>query len=220
MIRAVLLVLCASSVVSAQESARDAYEQGREAFEARRYDDALANFERAYELERRPELLFNIGSALDRLGRAEEAVIRYEAFLAAMPDAENRPYVESRLTILRSQLDPETVDDDQPGTPVAGILLTAVGGAAAITAAAVGGRALRVRNDLDERCPEARCTADDRADADTMHRLALTTDIMLGVAAAAVLTGVILLVTRPRSEVRAGAACDGNGCFGSVEARF
>lgn len=99
------LVLLATPAM-AQEStadhdARVAFESGHLAFAEGRYDDALVDFTRAYDLSRRAELLYNIGLAADRLRRDEEAIAAFEAYLAALPEAENRAEVQRRLRALR-----------------------------------------------------------------------------------------------------------------------
>jgi len=105
------LVLGLASTAVAQEStaldeeARALYQAGRVAFDDGRFDDALEYFERAHELSGRPQLLFNIGSAADRLRRNAMALENFEAYLEALPDAENRRSVEARIQLLQEALD-------------------------------------------------------------------------------------------------------------------
>jgi tetratricopeptide (TPR) repeat protein len=88
------------------EEARNLFQAGRVAFSDGRYDDALSYFEKAYELSGRPELLYNVGTAADRLRRTEEAVAAFEKFLAEVPeDAANRKEVESRVGLLKQELE-------------------------------------------------------------------------------------------------------------------
>jgi tetratricopeptide (TPR) repeat protein len=54
---------------SHDEEARALFQAGRRAFADARYEDALDRFRSAYELSHRPELLYNIGHAADRLRR-------------------------------------------------------------------------------------------------------------------------------------------------------
>jgi tetratricopeptide (TPR) repeat protein len=69
-----------------------------------RFEDALHDFRRAYELSGRAELLFNIGSAAERLRLDAEALEAYEAYLEQVPDAENSSFVKSRVDLLRRQI--------------------------------------------------------------------------------------------------------------------
>ncbi|MDQ3031874.1 MAG: hypothetical protein M3Y87_05605, partial [Myxococcota bacterium] len=86
------------------EEARQLFLAGEAAYDAGRYEAALDYFSRAYALTGRPALLFNIGSVTERLRRDDEALRSYEAYLQAMPDAPNRPFVESRISFLREQV--------------------------------------------------------------------------------------------------------------------
>lgn len=85
--------------------AKEAYETGKVAFDAGKFNVALDAFQEAYDLERRSQLLFNIASAYDRLDQAAKAVDHYEAYLEANPDAANAPYVASRLRLLRPKVE-------------------------------------------------------------------------------------------------------------------
>jgi tetratricopeptide (TPR) repeat protein len=82
--------------------ARDLFTAGTSAFAVGRYRDALDLFERAYALSERSILLFNIGSAADRSRNDARALEAYEAYLVAHPEAENRAFVEERITTIRT----------------------------------------------------------------------------------------------------------------------
>lgn len=99
--------LSADSRVPARrdEEAKKVFEVGRAALEAGRFEAAVRFFEEAYDLSGRPELLFNIGTAFDRLRRDEEAARYFERYLFAAPDAANALAVEARLTVLRQRKD-------------------------------------------------------------------------------------------------------------------
>lgn len=87
-------------------AARDAegrglFEAGRAAFEDGRYEDAVGYFDRAYQLSHRAQLLYNIGSAYDRLRRDAEALAAFEQYVRELPDAANVREVEARMRVLR-----------------------------------------------------------------------------------------------------------------------
>ncbi len=86
---------------SATNEARALFEAGRTAFDAGRFDSALESFQRAHALSGRAALLFNIGSAAERLRRDEMALEYYERYLRELPEAENREFVEARVRFLR-----------------------------------------------------------------------------------------------------------------------
>jgi hypothetical protein len=85
----------------ADATARQAFEAGQDAYDRGRFSEALVQFERAYALSPRPKLLFNIGRAADSDLKTERAIEAYEAYLKAFPRADNREFVEARLTKLR-----------------------------------------------------------------------------------------------------------------------
>lgn len=90
---------------SADREARARFESGRLAFDDQRYEEALADFERSYELSGRSIILFNIGLVHDRLRRDGEALDAFRRYLEAVPDAENRAEVERRIEVLQAALD-------------------------------------------------------------------------------------------------------------------
>lgn len=89
---------------SPDQEARDVFGRGRDAYARGDYASALEDFQRSYELSQRPELLFNIGQAADRLRRDREAVEAFEGYLQAIPETDRRVEVEARLAILREQI--------------------------------------------------------------------------------------------------------------------
>jgi uncharacterized protein HemY len=94
--------------------ARALYEAAVVAFDEGRFEDALRLFRRSYELSERPELLYNVGTAADRLRRNEEALEAFEAYLAARPEADNRANVEARVVVLRQAIEE---DANRAATP-------------------------------------------------------------------------------------------------------
>lgn len=85
-------------------AARGHFESGRTAYAAGRFEEALSEFQQAFELSDRPALLYNIGASADRLSREAEALEAYEGFLARVAESELRPQVETRVAALRTEL--------------------------------------------------------------------------------------------------------------------
>lgn len=85
-----------------ETAARQSFEAARNAYAQGDYEAALRDFQRSYDLSHRTMLLYNIGMALDRLRRDEEAIAAYEKYLAANTTADNRQVVEQRLAVLRA----------------------------------------------------------------------------------------------------------------------
>ena len=87
------------------EEARGLFLAGQAAFEAARYEDALRYWRSAHARSARPELLYNVAIAADRLRRDEEALAAFEAYLAGTgPDALQRRDVEARVVVLREAI--------------------------------------------------------------------------------------------------------------------
>jgi tetratricopeptide (TPR) repeat protein len=87
------------------EVARGLFQAGKAAYEAGNYSEALGFFQQAHARSGRPELLFNIGQAADRLRQDEKAIEALRAYLAQLPDAPNRVEVEARIRALEHALE-------------------------------------------------------------------------------------------------------------------
>jgi tetratricopeptide (TPR) repeat protein len=90
-----------------ERAARGLFHAGSLAFDEGRFEDSLAYFKQAYEIVPKPKLLFNIGTALDRLRRDREALASFKEYLAKVPNADNRPEVEGRVRMLQASVDRE-----------------------------------------------------------------------------------------------------------------
>ncbi|MCK9458897.1 MAG: PEGA domain-containing protein [Proteobacteria bacterium] len=73
-----------------------------------------------------------------------------------------------------------------------------VGAAAGIAGGVLGGVALSKKNEIDGSCVAGQCPPRYEDDADRVERLALGADILFGVAAAGVITGVVLFFVEPK----------------------
>jgi hypothetical protein len=89
---------------SRDNEARMLFEAGRVAYSAGRFDDALGYFRRAHEISGRAILLYNVGSAADKLRQDAIALDAFRRYLEAVPDAENREEVEARVRVLEGVL--------------------------------------------------------------------------------------------------------------------
>ena len=63
------------------ERAKDLYKAAEEAVKAGRYSDAARDYGGAYEITRDPVLFFKIGSANEKAGKCELALIYYGRYL-------------------------------------------------------------------------------------------------------------------------------------------
>lgn len=220
-----------------REQARALYNEGATAFEAGDFESALAAFQACYDLSRLPALLFNLASSYDRLGQTHEAVRHYEAYLAAVPEADNREYVQSRLILLQEEVATEepvhtvappiaiqTPTPTEPEGPsrVGPIVLIAAGGAAAVGAVVTGILSRSSRSDLNDACSGNICPPESRSTFDAMKRQALLTDVLGGVAIALVTAGVVWWIVQPsgdenESETSVALGCSLQTCTARVQ---
>lgn len=84
--------------------ARELFTKGDAAYAEGRYEEALAAFQEAYDLSSRPQLLFNISNALERLGRYAEALDALEKYLAS-GKAKDKDVVQKRIANLKKRVE-------------------------------------------------------------------------------------------------------------------
>lgn len=76
-----------------------------EAFQSKEFLRAAAELQAAYRQDPKPLLLFNIGQAYRRAGKAQEALDAYEQFLRADPKSPLRPETEGYCNDMRTLLE-------------------------------------------------------------------------------------------------------------------
>lgn len=90
------LPLATRATAAPESSERIHHATGLELFEEGRYEDAVSEFRKAYELEARPEFLFDIARSYDRLGQSDKALYFFKRYLStAPPDASHRSEAEA-----------------------------------------------------------------------------------------------------------------------------
>ena len=99
------------------EEARRQFALGLEDYQAGRLQDALVRFRRAHALSGAPELLYNLATVLERLRQDAEALERYEQYLEARPESEDRAAIEARIRMLRTEVGPAVVTPATPEPP-------------------------------------------------------------------------------------------------------
>jgi tetratricopeptide (TPR) repeat protein len=73
---------------------------GRRLSQIGRYEDAVEEFRRAYELRADPRLLYEIAETYARLGASNQARFYYGRYLATAPEAPDRAEVEAKVAAL------------------------------------------------------------------------------------------------------------------------
>src|SRR6478672_3045125 len=87
-------VVATTAVASADDvAAKRHFEAGAKAYNLQRFDDALHEFQAAYEERADPAFLFNIAQTQRQLRQYDAAARSYRAYLHEQPDASNRAEV-------------------------------------------------------------------------------------------------------------------------------
>jgi tetratricopeptide (TPR) repeat protein len=76
--------------------------QGHRLYLLGRYQDAIAEYRRAYELRADPQFLFQIAEAYRQLGATEQALFYYERYLAGAAAGPDRDVAERRVGEIES----------------------------------------------------------------------------------------------------------------------
>ncbi len=107
LLRPALVVLACFSLIgrangdeASDADARQLFQAGRDAFERHEYQRAYDAFRQSYVISQRPELLFNMSSALKELGRPHDAADELRAYLRVVPAAPDRAQIEERILTL------------------------------------------------------------------------------------------------------------------------
>jgi tetratricopeptide (TPR) repeat protein len=99
-----LLVAAPASAVPAPDTdvelAKAHFRTGEIYYERGRYPDAAREFEEAYRLSQRGELLYNMGKSYDGAGDQARALRAYRRFLSAVISSPDRKSVSDRVTAL------------------------------------------------------------------------------------------------------------------------
>lgn len=204
-------VLSATAVAQEDEPTDDEraamhFHAAQSYFDDENFEQALVEFQAARELSERPELIYNVGLTLERLGRWGEAAEAHRQFLAAAPDHPDAGEAERRMTRAeeRAERERETGelvapgdDDDQQDAPSTGpgaLPWAVLGASAALGVAALGtGLAAHgIHGELEDDCPGGVCSADRAGDIDRGRALGRASTALSFIALAGAVTGVIL----------------------------
>lgn len=217
------------------EAARAAYDEAERQFHLANYQLALEGFQRSHDLlegdaRRQTVLLFNIGRALEELGRFAEAADAYRRFLRDAPqDTEMRAETRERVIELEARVRADSTrasgtaptGDASPWIPLGGAV-AGIGAAVALAAIAPGVLALERVSQLESECPSGRCGEASGPLIQEVRDLSIATDVLWisGSALAAVGLGLLLVGSSVSDDVRAEASCWVDGCRVRVGGAF
>ena len=227
-----LVALGAPALARAQandERARQLFEEGRSFFDQGNYSQCILTWREAYRLSQRAGLLFNLAEAEERAERFGDAAGSLERYLASgeAHARENRSSITQRVARLREQAasspvppplvaqapPPQLVQPAPAPPPVAETpaptrpriwswVALGLTGAFVIGTVVTGVLTLNLRSELEDACGGTSCPASRQSDWDTARSLAITTDVLIGLASASAAATVLLflLETRPRTR--------------------
>lgn len=101
---------------SDDEKAREAYYVGDNHYAAGRYEEALEYFEKAYALSKRPQLLYNIANAYERMGDYQAAADYLRRYLRS-PEADDVSSVRERIRRLEMNAEAKRKELQAAGEP-------------------------------------------------------------------------------------------------------
>lgn len=208
----------AAPAADADAENRLMFSEAESHYAAGRYRQAAGLFARVYDKTQKPQLLFNLANCYERMGEARTAAmyLRRYADIPGVPGADLARERIGRLEAREEQRQQELqVMSKARETPVAAapgtsapadkgprgpskvgpIVVLSVGAAAIAAGVVTGVMALGARDDAKSACKTGDlCPASAKDDIDRQRSLAGTTDVLIGVGAAAVIGGVTWLV--------------------------
>jgi tetratricopeptide (TPR) repeat protein len=193
-----------------QEAAKAHFLAGSAYYDQADYTGAVREFNEAYRLSQRPDLLYNIALAYERLERWDDAIGALRHYLRDKPDAPDRETIAGRIETLEKRRD--AVQPSPVAVPlvttaprprhVASFVVGGIGLGALAASIGTGATALSFKSDLDAACRNQRCPPSAQDKIDTGGRLAIATDVLIAVGAVAVVVGIVLYVAEGRTHRR------------------
>jgi tetratricopeptide (TPR) repeat protein len=106
--------------------ARDHWERGTKFYDLGKYDDAIREFEAAYEAKSDPAFLYNLAQSHRLAGHPTEALRLYRTYLRYVPKAPNRVDIEDRMKelerVIAERGERGSTDGTTTAPPAAGAL--------------------------------------------------------------------------------------------------
>jgi tetratricopeptide (TPR) repeat protein len=115
---AVAAVVITASAAHAQSDAQEHFKRGVKLYNLGHFQESIPEFEKAYDLDPQPILLFNIAQSHRQNGNKERALFFYRRYLEQEPNATKRADVEQRMKELAQELQQETEQKQKPPTEV------------------------------------------------------------------------------------------------------
>jgi hypothetical protein len=116
----IVVVALAAAAAHADDAAlaKEHFNRGVKLYNLGHFQEAIPEFEKAYDLEPAPILLFNIAQSHRQNGSKERALFFYRRYLEQEPNASKRADVEQRMKELAQALQQENEQKQRPPTEV------------------------------------------------------------------------------------------------------
>jgi tetratricopeptide (TPR) repeat protein len=99
--------------------AREHFEKGTRLYEIGHLDEAIKEYEAAYQIKNDPALLYNLAQAHRLAGHLPQALFNYRSYLHRVPEASNRAEVEGRIAELERRIEQsQTEAKPEPTEPI------------------------------------------------------------------------------------------------------
>jgi tetratricopeptide (TPR) repeat protein len=104
----------ASAQPSAHEQAKRHFRQGKTLQDTGKYDAAVDEYKTAYDLDPRPEMLFNIAQAYRLAKHDEQALDHYRRYLAEQPDGAGAREAQQWIADIEARRPPTVAPPTEP----------------------------------------------------------------------------------------------------------
>lgn len=209
------------------EAAKAHFAAGSAYYDQANYNDAVKEFNEAYRLSQRTDLLYNIAICYERLSDWDNAIATLQKYLAEKPNATDRVTIETRiqnLTRRRDESRPQPVvapvqpvlvtptplappmGERKRGWWLAGTITAAAGLVIAGTGLALAIEADQIYGQLQKQCMGNLCDPSLRNKVNLGWDYGISADVLFGIGGAAVAAGAILLIVQSRRPASAAHA--------------
>lgn len=193
-----------------EQAARAHFMRGAALYQERNYGGAWLEFTSAYELSKKPKLLYNMARCERRLGRQAQARAHLQEYLRAEPNDPDRAAIENELRELSADLDqprsgPRPDGPDAPLLPLEppkrpfptrGVVAGGVTVALLIAGGAVLGSTQSKYGELRDTCAP-NCL---QGPVDQLRGQAIAGYVLMGLAGAGAVTTAVLLAMDLRRD--------------------
>jgi tetratricopeptide (TPR) repeat protein len=87
----------------AMKAAKRHFDRGEKLFALGRFDDALDEYQKAFDAKPIPDFLFNIGQCYRNLGDYDQAIFSFKKYLKLEPDAPDKEKVDKLISDLEDK---------------------------------------------------------------------------------------------------------------------